>query len=144
MKNEKNFMNAVRKGFTLVELLVVVAILGILATGATVYVSGYLDKANQTKALEQVNVFASGVTQYQINNRNRMPKALSDLLEEKDGEPAIIQGGEGVLEDPWGNNYELRFSGKKKFYVISAGPDGQFDTDDDIRNDKVATKKNQN
>ena len=142
MKSEKTFANAVRQGFTLVELLVVVAILGILATGATMYVNGYLDKTNKTKAQSDVKTFAQGVVQYRMENRNKMPKSLEDLVDESGDKPPVIEGGRGALEDPWGTNYELRMNSRQKdrFYVVSAGPDLQFDTDDDIRSD--VTKKN--
>ena len=146
MKSEKTFANAVRQGFTLVELLVVVAILGILATGATMYVNGYLDKTNKTKAQSDVKTFAQGVVQYRMENRNKMPKSLEDLVDESGDKPPVIEGGRGALEDPWGTNYELRMNSRQKdrFYVVSAGPDLQFDTDDDIRSDKKGSSKSGN
>ena len=142
MKNERKIMEAVKRGFTLVELLVVVAIIGILATGATIYVSGYLDKAYLTKAKEQVGVFATAVESYRQEHKQHLPKSLSDLLVEEDGK-TYIQGGEGALEDPWGNPYELKVKGKK-FYILSYGPDGLPDTEDDIRNDKISGSKDKN
>ncbi len=143
MKKECKIMEAVKRGFTLVELLVVVAIIGILATGATIYVSGYLDKAYLTKAKEQVGVFATAVDSYKHDHKNRLPKSLSDLLVEEDGKTPYIQGGEGALEDPWGNPYELKVKGKN-FYILSYGPDGLPDTEDDIRNDKISGSKDKN
>jgi general secretion pathway protein G len=144
MKNERKIMEAVKRGFTLVELLVVVAIIGILATGATIYVSGYLDKAYLTKAKEQVGVFATAVNTYKQDHKNNLPKSLSDLLEEEDGKAPYIQGGEGALEDPWGNPYELKVTKGKNFYILSYGPDGQSGTEDDIRNDKISNSKDKN
>lgn len=145
MKNERKIMEAVKRGFTLVELLVVVAIIGILATGATIYVSGYLDKAYLTKAKEQVGIFATAVETYKYEDSDKqLPKSLNDLLEEKDGKGPYIQGGEGALEDPWGNPYELKVTKGKKFYILSYGPDGLPDTEDDIRNDKISNSKDKN
>ena len=44
------------------------------------------------------------------------------------------------MYDPWDNEYKLEVSGKR-FVVISAGPDGQFGTEDDIRSDKIEKSK---
>ena len=42
--------------------------------------------------------------------------------------------------DPWNNDYKFESKGMK-FVVISAGPDGQFGTEDDIRSDKAQKKE---
>ena len=53
-----------------------------------------------------------------------------------DDEDALLQGG---IEDPWGNELKYEKRGKKRPLITSAGPDGDFGTEDDITN--VDTKK---
>ena len=69
-------------------------------------------------------------------NLRPVPDCSETLAEEE----AIIKGGEGALVDPWGQEYKLVTKGKK-YYVVSAGPDGSFDTEDDIRSDRYDNKK---
>lgn len=133
MSKENKYVSVAKRGFTLVELLVVVAIIGLLATAGMIAVPKMFEDAKETTAQQQVKVFANGITTYQIKNR-KYPKSLEELVE---GDDPVIEGGIGVLSDPWGVNYEMRSNSKKRFYVVSAGSDGQFDTEDDIRSDRV-------
>ena len=56
------------------------------------------------------------------------------LVEASGDDEPIVEGGEGALYDPWGTEYKYEKKGKR-FVVISAGPDGEFGGDDDIRSD---------
>lgn len=140
MKKENKFANAVKRGFTLVELLVVVAILGILATGAVVYVPRFLESGNKGAAEKDVQALKTAVTQYYTDKR-KYPENLDVLVDTSGDKEPYIEGGEGALVDPWGNKYELKFKGNKKNspYIVSGGPDGTIGTEDDIRSDE--TKK---
>lgn len=140
MKKENKFANAVKKGFTLVELLVVVAILGILATGAVVYVPRFLESGNKGAAEKDVQALKTAVTQYYTEKR-KYPDNLDVLVDTSGDKEPYIDGGEGALIDPWGNKYEIKFKGNKKNspYIVSGGPDGTIGTEDDIRSDE--TKK---
>ena len=140
MKKENKFANAVKRGFTLVELLVVVAILGILATGAVVYVPRFLESGNKGAAEKDVQALKTAVTQYYTDKR-KYPDNLDVLVDTSGDKEPYIEGGEGALVDPWGNKYELKFKGNKKNspYIVSGGPDGTIGTEDDIRSDE--TKK---
>ena len=134
MKKGNLTLEAARRGFTLVELLVVVAILGILGTIAIQNVKAHIDKANETAARATVQTVNEAVTSYYIKNK-KMPGSLSQLTEGSDDDPPILEGGDKAINDPWDN--ELRYEQKgKRFVVISAGPDGEFGTEDDIRSDK--------
>ena len=134
MKKSGKIMEAAQRGFTLVELLVVVAILGILGTIAIQNVKAHIDKANETAARATVQTVNEAVTSYYIKNK-KMPGSLSQLTEGSDDDPPILEGGDKAINDPWDN--ELRYEQKgKRFVVISAGPDGEFGTEDDIRSDK--------
>lgn len=134
---EKKTAQAMKAGFTLVELLVVVAILGILGTIAVTNVTEHIKKTNETAAKASVDSIKGAVTTYYIN-KHKMPSSLSQLIEGTDDNPPILEGGEGALMDPWDNEYKYEQHGKR-FTITSAGPDGEFGTDDDISSDK--TKK---
>lgn len=137
MKKENKFANAVKRGFTLVELLVVVAILGILATGAVIYVPRFLESGNKSAAQKEVQSLKTGVTMYWQQNR-KYPNNLDVLVDTSGDKDPYVDGGEDVLIDPWGNKYELKFKGKNNSpYIVSGGPDGTIGTDDDIRSDEI-------
>ena len=121
---------AARRGFTLVELLVVVAILGILGTIAIQNVTGHIAKTRITAAEAGVRALQEACTTYYIQ-RKKMPTSLDQLVE---GDDPVLEGGDGALYDPWDNKYEMEVKGKK-VVIKSAGEDGQMGTEDDIRSD---------
>ena len=134
---EKKATLAMRAGFTLIEMLVAVAIIGILGAVAVTNVIASIEKAKQTAAKEAVGVMSNAVTQYYLANK-KYPSDLRDLVRETGDSEPILDGGEGALEDPWGTEYKLEKKGKR-YVIISAGPDMEFGNDDDIRSD--TTKK---
>ena len=119
-----------------------VAIIGILGTIAIQNVKAHIDKANETAARATVQSVSEAVTSYYIGKK-KMPTSLSQLVEGSDDEPPVLDGGEGALEDPWGNELKYEVKGKR-FVVTSAGPDREFGTEDDIRSDKKGKSKSGN
>ena len=137
MKKEENEINAaMRAGFTLIEILVAVAIIGILGTVATISITKSLDKARVTAAQEAVRNIHSACETYKMSTK-KYPSDLNALIS---GDDPYLQGGEGALEDPWGNDYRMEKKGKN-IVIISNGPDGESGNDDDVRSDKVAKSK---
>lgn len=134
----KNVWEAAKRGFTLVELLVVVAILGVLATIAIQNINEHLDNANKTAAKSSVDSIDGAVLSYKIKH-GKLPGDLRDLIKDEGEDGPILKGGEGALFDPWNNEYKLEKNGRK-YAVVCAGMDGEFGTDDDIRSDKTDKK----
>ena len=129
-KKENMLAEAARRGFTLVELLVVVAILGILGTIAIQNVTGHIAKTRITAAEAGVRALQEACTTYYIQHK-KLPSSLDQLIE---GDDPLLEGGEGALYDPWDTKYELEVKGKKVI-IKSAGEDGSMGTEDDIRSD---------
>ena len=142
MNNERNkFAEAAKRGFTLVELLVVVAILGILGAIGMQGVTGHIEKTRKTAAKTGVDTIKGAITNYMIDKKKSTPPSdLKVLIDSSGDDEPFLDGGEGALVDPWDNDYKLEVKGKK-FVVISAGPDGQFGNEDDIRSDTIEKTK---
>lgn len=143
MKKSENTLVAIAKnGFTLVELLVVVAILGILGSVAVVNVAGYIDKSRETTAKMGVDNIDGAIERYNMTHNSKLTD-LKQLIETDSDGNAALKGGEGALYDPWGNEYRLIVKGtrNKSYVVISDGLDKIPDTEDDIRSDKIDVKK---
>ena len=140
-KTENQVVTAAKGGFTLVELLVVVAILGILGTIGIQGVTKHLETTRKTAAKTAVDNYRGAITNYMIDKKKSTPpNDLKVLIDQNGDEDPYIEGGEGALVDPWDNPYRIEVKGKR-FVVISDGPDGQSNTEDDIRSDKIEKTK---
>ncbi|MGN0854481.1 MAG: type II secretion system protein GspG [Kiritimatiellia bacterium] len=143
-KVENATVQTMRSGFTLIEILVAVAIIGILATAAVVGIPALLDDAKEDSARQNVQTLKQGVTAFQMKYPGKRFDSLRQLVEGDDEHPPVIDGGEDVLIDPWGSEYKYEKRGKR-FAIVSFGPDREEGTEDDIRSDKVKSKaKNEN
>ena len=136
---EKETSLAMRAGFTLIEILVAVAIIGILGAVAVVNVTANIESAKVTAAQESVNNIKGAVTSYYLKYK-KYPTDLKDLVKEDSDGVAVLEGGEGALEDQWGSEFKYERKGSK-ITIISAGPDGEFGNDDDVRSDKIKKSK---
>lgn len=114
------------KGFSLIEIMVVVVILGILGTFVAVNVFDSVDDARESKALSEVSSIDTAVKRFRLKT-GKLPQNLRELI------PNYIEEEDGLL-DPWNNEYVYKIPGKnnKPYEMLSKGPDGQEGTADDI------------
>ncbi len=112
-----------RRGFTLAELMVVIVIIGLLATLVVPNVFRKLFQSYQTKAKADIAAIAGAVESYAMDNNGRLPESL-ELLVTPDENGYTYLKGEAVPVDPWGNEYVYEPGSGQKFNVMSYGKDG--------------------
>jgi len=129
MKEDKRYSIG-RSGFTLIEVLLVVAILGILATVVVVNFSGQQEGAKIKATRASIASVATAVSMYEVQ-LGKFPVALADLTVDSDVFQAPL---DRVPVDSWGLEFQYQQKGKGRFEIRSAGPDGQMGSADDITN----------
>jgi general secretion pathway protein G len=114
-------------GFTLIEIMVVVFILGLLVTLVAPKIIGRTDQARATKALADIKGISEALHLYKLDNGHYPAggEGLSALVQAPGG--AQNWNPDGYLDrvpvDPWGNEY-VYFSDGQNFVVKSYGGDG--------------------
>jgi len=130
-KNEKTLGSVLRSGFTLVELLLVVTILGILAAVVIPQVVGHDEEARIQATRTSIGAIEQAVNIFAMRHNGKLPDALEELTISTDDRPGLLK--EGSLNDSWGMPFGYTKQGKK-FTISSAGPDSEMGTEDDITN----------
>ncbi|ENA0612322.1 type II secretion system major pseudopilin GspG [Enterobacter bugandensis] len=138
-----------QRGFTLMELMVVIVILGVLASLVVPNLMGNKDRADRQKAVSDIVALENALDMYKLDN-HRYPtteQGMEALVEAPTLAPlAENYNADGYIRrlpaDPWGNEYILISPGEHgAIDISSAGPDGEAGTSDDVtswENDKKA------
>ncbi len=134
-----------RRGFTLLEILVVIAIIALLA--AFVVPSLVNVQSSAERDITQQMVAQGGTLDNMINlfrmNCGQYPKELKELVEKPEDEAVAskwrgpyIQSAD-KLKDAWGNDLKYKCPGEfnsETYDLWSVGPDGQDGNEDDVSN----------
>lgn len=128
-----------RAGFTMIEILMVVIIIGILVSLIAPRLAGRSEEARRQAAKADIEGGISlALDLYEADN-GKYPNDLRDLLK-KPGEAINWKGPylkKGLPKDPWGNPYVYRSPGNhntEAYDLSSAGHDRKEGTEDDVIN----------
>lgn len=130
-RTTERFIRHASDGFTLVELLLVIVILGVLAAMVVPKFTGQGETARITATRSSIAGIATAVNTYEIQV-GRFPESLDDLTVDTDTRAALLD--KNNMADAWGNAFQYKKVSKFKYEIRSAGPDGQMGNDDDITN----------
>jgi general secretion pathway protein G len=132
-----NRKSKIVNGFTLVEMLLVITIIGILAALVIPKMVGRSEQARQAAAHADISSIKTALDAFEVDN-GFYPKSLQDLIQQ----PSNAKNWHGpyldnLPVDPWGYPYIYTYPGRHNpngFDLYSVGPDGKAGTDDDIGN----------
>ena len=136
-----NIRRRKRKGFTLVEIMVVLFIMMVIASMAMLAVRSYMENAYKKEAGIFVRSLETPIETFHMDHR-QYPNSLEDLL----SPPSYVDQAKGTWPyikmsaaktDPWGSPYQYVVPGShnpESYDLWSLGPDGTPDTADDIGN----------
>jgi general secretion pathway protein G len=135
-------LNRAQSGFTLIEVMIVLLIIGIMASVVAPNILGNQEVAQLKKAAVDIQQLESAVEMYKLRT-NSFPSTeqgldalvavpTSDPIPRNYPEDGFIRR---LPQDPWGNDYQLVSPGELgRIDIFSNGPDQEPGTDDDIGN----------
>jgi general secretion pathway protein G len=140
----KSKRNAREKGFTLIEIMIVLAIVGLLFSFVGVNVIKKFKEAKVQAAKIQIASYQQALQAYYLGT-NMYPntgQGLDALIHKPsvgrvpDNYPdGGFFGKKELVKDPWGNPYRYECEDYQNYTLSSDGPDGQPGTDDDIKSE---------
>ncbi len=133
-----------QSGFTLLEIMVVVVIMGMLSAIVATNVMGQKSKAEIETARINIKNFQDSLELYRLDNHSypTTEQGLDALVSKPTISPVPKNYNENgyireLPQDPWGNDYIYLNPGNhnpRSYDIYSAGPDGESDTEDDVGN----------
>ncbi|ATF09480.1 type II secretion system major pseudopilin GspG [Candidatus Enterovibrio altilux] len=122
-----------QQGFTLLEIMVVIVILGVLASLVIPNLLGNKDKADQQKAITDISVLEQALDMYKLDNsvHPTTDQGLEALIKKPHSSPKPISYREGgyikrLPQDPWGNDYQFLNPGEHSIIdIFTLGADHQ-------------------
>jgi general secretion pathway protein G len=122
----KRYLNN-EKGFSMIEMMVVLIIIAVLIAGGIKFYLGYIENSRVTKAKAQISTMQAALDAYYAE-QSKYPADKAGLLN-----AGIAATGDNDIEaeDPWGKQYKYKVSGDQSEYVVYTGKNdvqGQSDT----------------
>jgi general secretion pathway protein G len=116
---------AAQAGFSLIEIILVVVLIGGIVAFAATRILGGGDRAKVNLARAQVQTLAEKVQQFE-SDTGALPGALSELVQSDANGWLGPYAKEAELKDPWNHAYEYKTPGEDKaFDLLSYGKDGK-------------------
>ena len=118
--------SARKGGFSLAELMVVIVILGLLATLVVPRVVDSLKRAFGGKVKADITVIEQALSEYAVVNGTRYPESLEELIMPDENGYKFLNANR-VPQDPWGNEYQYDppMPGQPEPRIYTLGADGQ-------------------
>ncbi|OUU80808.1 MAG: type II secretion system protein GspG [Gammaproteobacteria bacterium TMED78] len=141
-KNKLKYLKTLQKGFSLIEIMVVIVIMGLLVAIIAPNVIGNIDRALVARTESDINSIQTALDLFRLDNyRYPATEAGLEALAIDPGD-AIAPNWRPYLDriplDPWNNTYNYQYPGQRgQFDLYSFGADGQeggIDLDADIGN----------
>ena len=133
VKYSNSRLHRAARGFTLIEIMVVVVIIGLLSAFILPKVFSKVGTAQIAKAKGDINAIETALTMYRLDNFKYPSTDLGlEALVTRPNDPTVRNWAEGgyikrLSKDPWGNPYQYVFPGThgQDYDLYSFGADGQ-------------------